>query len=219
MRAVLAAEKPLFRTGLRYVLERELGATAVEEVATLDETVSAARDSVQPDVVLVDLELPGLKGLDGLRDLRRRIGGVPFVVLGSAKRRQDILQSIDGGAHGFIPETAPLTTVIEALRLVLSGNIYVPPNMLIADEPAGSSPAPALDETASPATPTEIANLTPRQQQVLELLVRGQSNREIAHHLGVAQGTVRIHVAAILRTLNVRNRTQAALTAVHSRSA
>lgn len=215
MRALLAARSPLFRAGLRYVVERDLGAAAVDEAATLGEVITAAGRGPRPDLLVIELGLPGLEGFDGLRQLRQQLGTVPIVVFGPAASRRTILQSIESGAHGFIPDTASVETVGEALKLVLSGNVYVPATVLA--EPEAADRPVANDGGPAPAT-TELASLTPRQRQVLDLLVRGHSNREIAKQLGVAQGTVRIHVAAILRALNVRNRTQAALTAMHRRA-
>jgi DNA-binding NarL/FixJ family response regulator len=215
MRALLAARNPLLRAGLRYVVERALGAAAVLEAGTLDEAVAAADGDDRPALVVIEFGLPGFDGFEGLRRLHQRLGSVPIVVLGPAGGRRAILQSIECGAHGFVPDDASIEAIAEALKLVLSGNVYLPAAVL-AEPDAADRPA-ANDDGPAPAAP-ELTNLTPRQRQVLDLLVRGHSNREIAKHLGVAQGTVRIHVAAILRALNVRNRTQAALTAVHRRA-
>jgi len=215
MRALLAASSPLFRAGLRYVVERSLNASAVDEAAALGEVIGTVHRS-RPDLVVLDLGLPGLDGFDGLRRLRQELNAVPIVVLGRAAGRRTILQAIESGAHGFVPDDASVEATAEALKLVLSGNVYVPAAVLA--EPEAVERAPANDDTPAAPASTELAGLTPRQRQVLDLLVRGHSNREIATQLGVAQGTVRIHVAAILRALNVRNRTQAALTAIHRRA-
>jgi len=215
MRALLAARNPLFRAGLRYVVERSLNASAVDEAAALGEVIAAAHRGSRPDLVILDLGLPGLDGFEGLRRLRQELNTVPIVVLGPVAGRRTILQAIESGAHGFVPDNATVEAIAEALKLVLSGNVYVPAAVLT--EPEAVEPPAANDDAPAPAT-AELAGLTPRQRQVLDLLVRGHSNREIAKHLGVAQGTVRIHVAAILRALNVRNRTQAALTAIHRRA-
>ena len=193
----------------------DLSAAAIDEAATLGEVIAAAGRGDGPDLLVIDLGLSGLDGFDGLRRLRQQLGVVPIVVFGPAGSRRAILQSIESGAHGFVPDNATVETVGEALKLVLSGNVYVPAAVL-AEPEAVDRPA-ANDGGPVPAT-AELASLTPRQRQVLDLLVRGHSNREIAKQLGVAQGTVRIHVAAILRALNVRNRTQAALTAMHRRA-
>lgn len=214
MRALLAARSPLFRAGLRYVAERGLNAAAVDEAAALGEVTSAVQRA-RPDLVVLELGLPGLDGFDGLRRLRQELNAVPIVVLGRAAGRRTILQAIESGAHGFVPDDATVEAVVEALKLVLSGNVYVP--SVVLAEPDAAERAAANDDGPVTAS-AELAGLTPRQRQVLDLLVRGHSNREIAKQLGVAQGTVRIHVAAILRALNVRNRTQAALTAIHRRA-
>lgn len=215
MRALLAARNPLFRAGLRYVVERNLDAATIDEAATLGEVIAAAGRGDGHDLVVIDLGLSGLDGFDGLRRLRQQLNAAPIVVFGPAGSRRAILQSIESGAHGFVPDNATIETVGEALKLVLAGNVYVPAAVLA--EPEADRSAANDGGAPIPAT-AELASLTPRQRQVLDLLVRGHSNREIAKQLGVAQGTVRIHVAAILRALNVRNRTQAALTAMHRRA-
>lgn len=214
MRALLAARSPLFRAGLRYVVERSLNATAVDEAAALGDLIEVVHKR-RPDLVVMDVALPGLDGFEGLRRLRQQLSAVPIVVLGRAAGRRTILQAIESGAHGFVPDDSLVEAIAEALKMVLSGNVYVPTAVLAEPEPVER--AAANDDTPAPAS-AELAGLTPRQRQVLDLLVRGHSNREIAKQLGVAQGTVRIHVAAILRALNVRNRTQAALTAIHRRA-
>jgi DNA-binding NarL/FixJ family response regulator len=216
MRALLAAKNPLFRAGLRYVVERNLDDATVDEAATLGEVVTAGSRSERPDLLVIELGLPGLEGFDGLRRLRQQLGAVPIVVIGPAVGRRAILQAIESGAHGFVPETTSVEVAAEALKLVLSGNVYVPATVLATGEPEPAERPVAND--GRPAQSADLASLTPRQREVLDLLVRGHSNREIAAHLGVAQGTVRIHVAAILRALNVRNRTQAALTAMNKRA-
>jgi DNA-binding NarL/FixJ family response regulator len=214
MRALLAARSPLSRAGLRYVVERGLDASAIDEAAALGELTASARRA-RPDLVMLDLGLPELDGFDGLRRLRQELAGVPIVVLGRGAGRRTILQAIESGAHGFVPDDAAVETIVEALKLVLAGNVYVPAAVLAEPE---AVERPAANDDAPVSASAELAGLTPRQRQVLDLLVRGHSNREIAKQLGVAQGTVRIHVAAILRALNVRNRTQAALTAIHRRA-
>src|SRR5690606_5272465 len=105
MRALLAAKNPLFRAGLRYVVERTLAAS-VEEAATLAEVVKAGDGKEQPDLLMIELGLPDLGGFDGLRRLRQTFGKAPIVVVGPAVGRRAILQAIDSGAHGFVPETA-----------------------------------------------------------------------------------------------------------------
>jgi DNA-binding NarL/FixJ family response regulator len=215
MRALLAARNPLLRTGLRYVVEHSFDAATIDEAATLGEVTAAAGRGNQLDLLVIDLGLSGLDGFDGLRRLRQQLGAVPIIVFGPAGSRRAILQSIESGAHGFVPDNATIETVGEALKLVLSGNVYVPAAVLAEPE---AVERPAANDGGLVTATAELASLTPRQRQVLDLLVRGHSNREIAKQLGVAQGTVRIHVAAILRALNVRNRTQAALTAMHRRA-
>src|SRR5690606_30180060 len=161
------------RAGLRYVVERTLAAS-VEEAATLGEVVAAGDAKEHPDLLMIDLGLPDLGGFDGLRRLRQQFGKAPIVVVGPAAGRRAILQAIESGAHGFVPETASVEVAAEALKLVLSGNVYVPATVLAAGD-GESAERPAAND-GRPAQPADIASLTPRQREVLDLLVRGHSN-------------------------------------------
>jgi DNA-binding NarL/FixJ family response regulator len=135
-----------------------------------------------------------MSGLDGLAALVERHPLLPVVVLSASLAPEDMQQALDGGATGFIPKTATGPVMLSALRLVLSGGVYVPPEML--------APPPRPD--ASGEHP-----LTPRQIEVLRLLERGDPNKVIARELALSEATVKAHIGAIMRALGVRNRTQA----------
>jgi DNA-binding NarL/FixJ family response regulator len=129
---------------------------------------------------------------------------VPVVVLSATEDRDTVLRAINDGAMGFIPKTSRTEVLIAALRLVFSGGVYLPPSVFAAAAHGVAEPRPA----ASVRSPRE-AGLTERQAQVLALLVQGKSNKLICRALDLAEGTVKIHVTAILRALNVSNRTEA----------
>jgi DNA-binding NarL/FixJ family response regulator len=189
----------LFRAGLRQVLEDLEGEPELLEAADADEAFAVLRQQGDVDLVLLDLGLPGTSGLDALRRLRREHPLVPVVVISGSERGADIRASLDAGASGFIPKSARRTVLLSALELVFAGGVYVPPALL-----AATRGAPGEDERRERA---EL--LTPRQRGVCALLAKGLTNNEIAGVLGIRAGTVKVHVAAILETLDVSNRTEA----------
>ena len=171
MRALLAARSPLFRAGLRYVVERSLNATAVDEAAALGDLIEVVHKR-RPDLVVMDVALPGLDGFEGLRRLRQQLSAVPIVVLGRAAGRRTILQAIESGAHGFVPDDSSVEAIAEALKMVLSGNVYVPTAVLAEPEPVEqtgprSVTVPGADHRrrdlrpTSPARPGQSLSVSP----------------------------------------------------------
>jgi len=152
---------------------------------------------------LLDLNLPGVSGLDGMQQIRHQIPATPIVLLSASEDRSKVLRAIEQGAKGYIPKSSASDIIITALQLVLTGGVYLP--MAI------------LDTVNSPRTKTSNGNgktLTPRQVDVLKLLAEGHSNKSIGNRLEMAENTVRVHVSAILRFLQVSNRTEAGIAAV-----
>jgi DNA-binding NarL/FixJ family response regulator len=169
------------------------------------------------DLVLLDLRLGDADGFELLVELRSTWPAVPVVVVSASDRSADVIRAIDLGAMGFVPKRASNETLQEALQVVMQGGIYVPPMTMRSDvdAPAEGVGAPAPGHPAGPpaAPPAALAayKLTPRQTDVLGLLLRGQSNKLIARELNLSVETVKDHVAAVLRALGVNSRTQAVL--------
>jgi DNA-binding NarL/FixJ family response regulator len=138
-----------------------------------------------------------------VREFGKRRPELPVVVLSSSENPSDVRRALNAGALGYIPKSANPQTLLSALQLVLTGNIYVPPLLARAAERAKS-------ESDAPGAEVPIEQLTERQVDVLKHLCTGLSNKEISTRLGIAEKTVKVHVAAIFKTLNVVNRTQAA---------
>lgn len=194
MRILLCDDHALFREGLELVI-RGLD-EAVELAAVGDAETALARVAADGDLdlVLLDLQLPGMDGFTALSRLRRDHPSVPVVLLSASERPDDVRAALDAGAAGFIPKSTRGSVLLGALRLVLSGGVYVPPLLLDAAPPR-----------------RESAGLSPRQLDVLRLLARGLTNRDIAHALGIAEGTVKSHVMRLYEVLDVTNRTEAAM--------
>jgi DNA-binding NarL/FixJ family response regulator len=162
-------------------------------------------------LILLDLRLPDRDGLDLLAELRARYPSVGVVMLSALNDRALITTALDAGALGFIPKTAPREILLGALQLILAGGIYIPPDILV---PSPSAPSVQLSDTSPDPkrrpTPAELG-LTERQMAVLSLMMKGKNNKLICRALDLAEPTVKNHVSAILKALNVSNRTEAVL--------
>lgn len=214
MKILVVDDHPLIRAAVRNVLTQIETGVAVHEAQNC--TAALALVDAHPDfsLVLLDLHLPGMGGLDALSILRERFPEIPVVVLSAADDRDSVLQALDRGAMGFIPKSSSNDVMVNALRLVFAGGIYLPPEVL-ATSAAGTARAasPYTSPTAGPATTPAGLGLTGRQAQVLALMVQGKPNKLICRELGLAESTVKIHITAILKTLKVNNRTQAVIAA------
>jgi DNA-binding NarL/FixJ family response regulator len=206
--ALIADDDEFFRMALATILTSKLKFAEVVQAASLDEAVEKL--SARPDISLslFDLAMPGMESPANLRAVRDCFETLRVAVVSSSKNRQDILSALEAGVHGYVPKGLGVADLAHALQLILDGVIYVPPS--IADLPPQGQPAPTR-EAAAPAPKAALAVLTPRQRGVLELLVQGKSNKAIARDLDLGEGTVKVHMAALFRSLGVRTRTAAAV--------
>ncbi len=211
MKLLVVDDHPLFREGLRHVLRLLENQVDIEEATNFDEAVKAVVGRHDLDLILLDLLLPGMKGYDGMRTLRESAPDVPIVVISAVEEREAVLESFRHGAIGYIPKSSTSEVMLSALKLVLAGGKYLPP--VIAGESLAPETAPASGAMYGAAALADAPELTRRQREVLELIGEGRSNKEIAESLGLAEGTVKIHVTAILKALKATNRTQAAMVA------
>ena len=205
MKILVVDDHPLIREALRQVLKQLDQHIELLEAPSAGETLAAAAQHDDLDLILLDLTLPGSDGFELLRELREQYPAVPVVVLSASDQPETVMRALDEGAMGFIPKTSNNAALIGALRLVLSRGVYLPPQMLRqhAATHASCSPAP-------PASCRDIG-LTERQAQALALLVQGKPNRLICRELNLAEETVKIHITAILKALKAANRTQAVI--------
>lgn len=204
MQVLLIDDHPLFREGLRVLIERMDPKACVVETESCEEAIALAeRGGAGFDLILLDLALPGMNGLDGISRFRARFSTTPVVVISGSFDTARVKQALERGAQGFIPKSTPPEVLMSALRLIFSGGIYVPSSVM--DEGAAAPQA---------ARASAVADLTAAQARVLQLLAVGQSNKAIANTLDISDNTVRAHVSAILRALNVNNRTEAVHVAI-----
>jgi DNA-binding NarL/FixJ family response regulator len=200
MNLLLVDDHTLFREGLRGLLANISPGVAIYEAATVAEAVDACR-TTSFRMVLLDLGLTSTSGLDTLDRFRAEVPDVPVVVLSGDQESRHIRSAIDRGAMGFVPKSHSSDLMIAALRFVLAGGVYLPPHA-----------TDAQPETAA----TAFTRLSPRQQQVSQLLLQGCPNKVIARQLGLSEGTVKAHVSSIFQILGARNRVEAVMIAAKS---
>jgi DNA-binding NarL/FixJ family response regulator len=213
MKVLLVDDHPLILAALQTMIQELDPDVQVTAVGSAAAARSALATDVEFDLVLLDLQLGDVSGFDVLVEMRRDHPALPVVVVSASDRASDVIQAIDLGAMGFVPKRASNDTLIEALRLVMAGGIYVPP-MHLGNQARTPAPAaiPSAESSAYQVTPSfEELGLTPRQADVLTQLLQGKPNKEIARRLGLSVETVKDHVQAVLRALGVSSRTQAVL--------
>lgn len=206
--AVIADDDPFFRIALAAILTTRLGFEAVHETGSLDEALEALAERPMVRFALFDLAMPGMAGAESLSAVRECHPEVLTVVVSGSTRREDVFMALRAGVHGFVPKGPTVEALAEALRMVLDGFVYVP--SFVTHVGTGEGGAFPGDPARIAGRPDAMANLTPRQRQVLDLIVSGRSNKEIARTLVLGEGTVKIHVATLLRVLGVPNRSAAA---------
>ncbi len=229
MKVLLVDDHPLILAALQAVIQGLGDDVTVIGVDTADQAHQELRRDPNFDLVLLDLALGESDGFDVLTVMRSTYPALPVVVVSATERTSDVIRAIDMGAMGFVPKRASNSDLFGALRMVMSGGVYIPPMMLgLMNRPAGA-PLPAEDTVPAVMRPAggasvlasghdhaaqasvEGLGLTPRQTEVLSLLLKGLPNKLIARELNVSVETVKDHVAAVLRALGVSSRTQAVL--------
>jgi len=205
LEVLIADDHPLFREALTDVVGQICRERRCLEACSLQEAIAVARDTPDLDLILLDLMMPGMDGLAGLSALRHEVPAVPVVVVSAKTDRTAVLEAIGQGAIGFITKTSPRSVMVKALLQVMAGGIYLPPEIVRQFDIGPDAAA----ETAARVPRGVLTTLTPKQLLVLERLARGESNKQIARALSLAEPTVKAHVSAILRKLNVRSRANA----------
>lgn len=202
-RIVIADDHPLFRGALRQALSDVYTGLSIEEAGSLGEVTGILDSGDEPDLILLDLKMPGVQGFSGLMYLRAQYPGVPVVVVSANEDHPIIRRTIDFGASGFVPKSTPVEKIREAVARVLDGDIWVPSELNL-NEP---------DESEESEMAARLATLTPQQVRVLMMLSQGLLNKQIAYELNVSEATIKAHVSAILQKMGVDSRTQAVIAA------
>ena len=200
---VIADDHPLVRDALRQTIAQDMASAVFHEAASLAEAETGIRGLGSPDLVLLDLHMPGMRGFTGLAYLRSQFPETPVAMISASTDPRLMRQAIDFGASGFIPKSAPTDDIRSAVREILAGNSWLP-----AD--TNDVPDTAAEDAQLAA---RLANLTPQQLRVLGMLSDGKLNKQIAYDLDISEATVKSHVSAILQKLDVNSRTQAVILA------
>ncbi len=211
---LIADDDEFFRIALRSILLNQLSCSHVIEAGSLDEAVEQLSEKGPVTLAIFDLAMPGMENAGSLRAVRECFPWTRVAVVSASRRRSNILQALEAGVHGYVPKGLGVRELARALQMIRQGMIYVPSQL--ADLPAPEEEVQfRMSKNTTPVSSRrgvgqQPVDLTSRQKAVLELIVKGLTNKEIAKALGVGDGTVKVHVAAIFRTLGVTSRAAAA---------
>lgn len=208
--ALVIDDHPLFCEALTLTLRTALNVQEIATAANLSDGIERAQEEPRPEIILLDLRLPDTDGLDGLIRLRNAADGTPIIVISSLSDDRMIASVLKAGASGFVPKHSQRGVFVEAIDRILSGATYTPEGYV----------APSDDVTIDEDDIIErLGSLTAQQARILELVCEGKLNKQIAYELDIAETTVKAHLTAILRKLQVQSRTQAVLIAQNARFA
>jgi DNA-binding NarL/FixJ family response regulator len=196
IRVLVVDDHPIMRFGIATIINATPDMEAVAQAGSAEEAIDLYAQFL-PDITLMDLQLPGMSGVDAIRSIIARYRDARFVVLTTYEGDEDIHQALEAGARSYIIKGMPHDALVSALRRVYSGGRFLPP---------------PVSHALSSRTPN--SDLSPREREVLNLIVKGRNNKEIARELGITEATVKCHVGVILSRLNVSDRTQAAIAAL-----
>lgn len=197
IKVLVVDDHPIVRVGIVAIINARPDMTVVAQCGTAEEALDLFEQH-RPDITLMDLRLPKMSGVDAIRTIRMRHPKACFVVLTTYEGDEDIYQAIEAGARAYVIKGMPHEALIDALRRVHAGGRFLPPTV-----------------SRALASRTPDADLSAREREVLALLARGETNKEIASHLGITEATVKCHVSVILMRLQVSDRTQAVVAALH----
>lgn len=197
MKIILADDHALFRDGFSLLFQQLEAGAVVLEACDLDEALDLVARHPDTDLMLLDLNMPGMEHLAGIRRVSEAYPQLPVIVLSASETREIVRDVMATGASGFIPKSSSSAVLRSAIHLVLSGGVYLPAQLLTPETPPGTGHNGHI-------------RLTGRQREVLRLLAAGLPNKQICRELELGEGTIKAHIAAIYRALDVVNRTEAA---------
>ncbi len=199
---IVADDHPLFREALIHAIGNCVGEAAIIEADSLDTLQEVVQANPEADLLLLDLNMPGVSGFSALAYIRNNHASLPTVIVSAMDDPAIIRRSIQHGASGFIPKSSAIATLEQGIRAVLDGEVWIPDGIDLQDDRLDSEEAGIA---------AALSSLTPHQFRVLMMLGEGLLNKQIAYQLGVSEATIKAHVTAILRKMKVNNRTQAVL--------
>ncbi len=202
MKILIADDHALFRDGLALRLEEIVPEAAVLQASSYAQVFKILNTESQIDVLVLDVEMQDMPWLESLKQIHALAPKMKIIVVSASEDSRTIRTILATGVKGYIPKRSEIKVFNNALKLIIEGGSYVPPNLL------ENTPLNALSGRN-----IGIKTLTTRQSQVLDLIAQGKSNKQIAYDMGVSESTVKLHINALLRSLHVSNRTQAVITA------
>lgn len=208
MQILLADDHAMVRDGLIPFLERLQTGTTVIEASSFDEALTAAHAATDLGLAILDLYMPGMNGLEGLLAMKAAFPDLPVIILSGSTKPEDAFRTIEHGACGYVPKTMRGETILGVLRLVLSGEKYIPPFLFEYRDTLGNSAATTQPPPPDPGS--ALAQLTIRERGILDMIVDGAPNKVIARALALQEVTVKAHLRNMFRKLGVANRTEAA---------
>lgn len=207
MKILVVDDHPLVREGMRHLLAGMEDATEVHEAPSAEAALGVLETHPGLDLAVLDLNLPDRDGISLLTEFGRRAPDLPVVMLSGVEDPDLMRRALEAGAAGFIPKSSLSQVIVPALKLVLAGGVYIPPEM---------APGRGVQPARGPGAATAAPELTSRQREVLQLIASGKSNKQIAAALQLSEPTVKGHVVAVFRALQVRTRTQAIAAAIRT---
>ena len=216
MKILIADDHELFLKGLELILKDFDAAANIVKAKNYTDIFKIIEIEQDFDLILTDLAMPGAQWLEALQKIHQKLPETPIIILSAVFDKEIVQKTIDLGAAGYIPKTSSNAVIISAVNLVLSGVVYIPAELL---QDTLQNDFNMLKEIENMPENKELSEkvkiLTPRQIDVLRLIAKGKSNKQIAFDLGLSEGTVKLHITAILKLLNVYNRTGAVAAATH----
>lgn len=209
LRVLLADDHALFRDGMRYVLQQLSEQVDILCAGSFTETLNQAETNPDIDLALIDLNMPGSEGVASIRIFHHRFPAIPLVVVSGSDQRTEIECVMEYGAMGFISKMSSGKVMVNALRIVLGGDIYYPPQLMTQSGILNIPSENQLPESDKSGQHTNNYGLTKRQMEALQYLSEGLSNKEIAIQMNLAEGTVKVHVAGAYQVLQVNSRLDA----------
>ena len=196
---IVADDHPLFRDAVINIISKTFPSAEIFESEDINSTLVFVKENTDIDLILLDLNMPGMSGLAGLLDLRNQFPSTPVVIISAETEKQVILQTIASGAVGFIAKSSTKHTISEAIKSILEGNVYLPADII-------RSQTTVTPKKEFEVSPEKILLLTRRELMVLKDLTKGEANKQIAFNLNISETTVKSHVSSILKKLGASNR-------------
>lgn len=212
MKVLVVDDHALIRQAMQGVLKKLRRDVVLLEAKNGTEAMQTVAANPDIDLILLDLSLPDRDGFSVFDELREHYPTIAIVVLSAVQDPTSVRKALEHGARGYIPKSAQGEVILNALRLINSGGIYVPPEIIVRDEPEHSLSTTPVDLHRAESPPTKIG-LSNRQLEVLALMMQGKNNKTICRALNLSEATIKTHVTAVLRALNATSRTEAVVRA------